>query len=184
MPVTPTTVRPAAPSPAPPYQPASQKTMPPVKKLTPGKLTSLAAVALSTAIIGSYVWMQNYPKMSIKIAANKAGIAANVPNYLPSGYKLSGPVGYAPGQVVLTFNSSSHKDTVVLTQHKTDWNSSSLVDNYVAKNGKYTTIEDQGLSIYLYGNNHASWINGGIWYSLEGTANLTEDQILKVVGSL
>lgn len=154
------------------------------KPWTRAKLTTVAAAILGMAIVGSYAWLQNYPKMSIRIAASRAGIAASIPDYLPAGYHLSGPVAYAPGQITLTFSSDTKKDSVVITQRKTDWDASTLVADYVNKIGKYTTVEDQGLSIYFYSDNHASWVNHGVWYNVEGTAKLQQDQVLKIVSSL
>ena len=47
----------------------------------------------------------------------------------------------------------------------------------------YLTVQGQGLTIYLFGN-QANWINHGVWYQLNGVAALSRDQILKVAYGL
>jgi hypothetical protein len=90
-----------------------------------------------------------------------------------------------PGLVTLSFNSPSATETLKIAQAKTDWDSSSLLDNFIIKNtDDYTTVQGQGLTIYLWGNNQAAWVNHGVRYSIEGAARLSREQILKIAYSL
>lgn len=45
-------------------------------------------------------------------------------------------------------------------------------------------MQGQGLTIYLFNNNRATWVNKGIWFSIEGADRLSREQILKMVYSL
>jgi hypothetical protein len=143
-------------------------------------LTTLAAIV----IMAGYIWFQNYPKLAIESAGNRAGIAATLPTYLPSSYTLS-RTDTSPGLVMLSFNSPSLPDTLKISQHRTSWDSSSLLDNFVAKQtDDYAAVQDQGLTIYLFNNNKATWVNHGVWYSIEGAARLSREQVLNIAYSL
>ena len=143
-------------------------------------LTTLAAIA----IMAGYIWFQNYPKLAIQSAGNRAGIAATLPTYLPSSYTLT-RTDAGPGLVTLSFHSPSLPDTLKIAQHRTSWDSSSLLDNFVAKQADdYAAVQDQGLTIYMFNNNKATWVNHGIWYSIEGAARLSREQVLGIAYSL
>jgi hypothetical protein len=146
---------------------------------------SVAAAIAVVTIMAGYIWVNNYPKMTVKTAAGKAGVEASVPGFMPSSYSLSGPVAYSPGAVTLNFATQSKGENVQITQKRTVWDSGSLLDNYVAKaSNQYLAVQGQGLTIYLFGNNRASWVNHGIWYNIEGNNSLTRDQLLKIAYSL
>lgn len=160
---------------APSWQPHQTLTPPVNRALT---------VAAAVAIMGGYIWFQNYPKLALQSASNKAGVTATLPGYLPSSYTLTN-TNTAPGMVTLSFTSPSASETLRIAQHHTTWDSSSLLDNFVAKaTDDYATVQGQGLTIYLFNNNHAAWVNHGVWYSIEGAARLSREQILKIAYSL
>lgn len=146
---------------------------------------SFAAAAAAIAIMSGYIWVHNYPHLAMTTAASQAGFSASLPNFIPSSYSLSGSPTYSPGLVTLSFNSPSFSDPLKVTQQPTTWDSSSLLDNYVAaKTSDYSTVSGQGLTIYLLnGNQQAAWINHGIWYTVEGATHLGRDQLLKMAYS-
>lgn len=148
------------------------------------KPTSVAAVAVAIALMGGYIWVRNYPNMALRVASAKAGIEASLPAYLPTTYNLAGPISYSPGQVTLHFNSGS-AGSLTLSQARTSWDSGSLLENFVSKQtNQYLAVQNQGLTIYLYNGNQASWVNRGVWYNLQGDTHLNREQILKIVESL
>lgn len=149
------------------------------------KPASLAAGALAFVVMAGYIWFNNYPKLAVRIASSKAGFEAGMPGYLPSSYSIDGPISYAPGQIVMNFASPSDNSRVTLAERKTDWDSSSLLENYVSqKSSKYLAVKSQGLTIYVYNGNQASWVNRGVWYTLEGENKLNRDQVVKIASSL
>jgi hypothetical protein len=134
--------------------------------------------------MGGYIWFQNYPKFALQGVDNQAGVAASMPGYLPSSYSLAS-TDSSPGLVTLNFSSPSTPQALKIAQHSTTWDSSSLLDNYVAKNSDdYSAVQSQGLTIYLFDNNQATWVNKGIWFSIEGADRLSREQILKLAYSL
>jgi hypothetical protein len=144
----------------------------------------IAAAMAAITIMAGYVWVQNYPKMALQNASNHAGLAASLPGYLPSSYSLA-HTNTSPGLVTLKFSSPSAPEALTIAQHRTTWDSSSLLDNFVAKKADdYATFQGQGLTIYLFGQNQATWVNHGVWYSIEGATRLSREQILKIAYSL
>jgi hypothetical protein len=144
----------------------------------------VAATVVAIIIMGGYVWLQNYPKFALQGANSRAGVAASLPGYLPSSYSLASTKA-SPGLVTLDFRSPSTSETLKIEQHRTTWDSNSLLDNFVAKNSDdYATMQGQGLTIYLFNDNRATWVNKGIWFSIEGSGHLSREQILKMVYSL
>jgi hypothetical protein len=134
--------------------------------------------------MAGYVWFQNYPKLALENAGHKAGVAASLPGYIPSSYNLAHTDTH-PGLVTLSFTSPSADAPLRITQARTTWDSSSLLDNYVVKNtDDYTAVQGQGLTIYLFGQNQATWVNKGIWFGIDGTGHLSREQILKLAYSL
>lgn len=154
-----------------------------------GKAFKPSSVALSIVgllLIGAYIWQVNYPNLALKVAGNRAGIAINLPNYLPSDWKLSGPIQSQPGSISYNLANDKKDHQIAVTAAKTDWDSQALADNYVAtKSDSYLALQSQGLTVYVYGDNQASWVNNGKWYRLEGSSSgLSQDQIIKMATSL
>ena len=134
--------------------------------------------------MGGYIWMSNYPKFALQNASNQAGLSASLPGYLPSSYTLSN-TETRPGLVTLNFSSPSSTEPLKIAQHRTSWDSRSLLDNFVTRTtDDYSTVQSQGLTIYLFNNNQAAWVNRGIMYSIEGSSRLSREQILKIAYSL
>lgn len=143
----------------------------------------VAAAAGLIVLMGGYIWVKNYPNLAIRAAANRAGISATLPAYLPAGFSLAGPVKFQSGEVTTKFNSNDGNLTI--TQRRTDWDSNSLLDNYVSKqSNQYLAIPHEGVTVYFYNDNQATWVNQGIWYTIEGQSKLNRDQILKIIESL
>ncbi len=148
------------------------------------KWQQYAGVAGAVAIMAGYVWLQNYPKLTIQAAATKAGVAATDPSYLPTSYTLAS-TSAEPGLLTLSFKSPSQASNLTIAQQRTTWDSKSLLDNYVAgADSNYSSIDGQGLTIYMFNNNQAAWVNHGIWYTIKGTARLSRDQVLKIAYGL
>jgi hypothetical protein len=166
-----------------PHVPSSSRSWRPHLDLSPGH-NRVAATVAAVAIMSGYIWFQNYPKFALQGADNKAGVAATMPGYLPSSYSLA-QTNTSPGLVTLNFSSPSSNTPLKIVQHSTTWDSSSLLDNFVAKNSDdYSSVQSQGLTIYLFANNRATWVNKGIWFSIEGADRLSREQILKLAYSL
>lgn len=143
------------------------------------------AVSLALVLIAGYLTYHNMPSLSVRVAASQAGINATYPEYRPDGYRLDGPVAFNDGQVTIHFRANTGDGTFTVTQAKSSWDSSAVLDNIVRKSvdEKYITNHERGLTIYTY-NGNAAWVNAGILYTIEGNAPLSGEQIRRIATSL
>jgi hypothetical protein len=149
------------------------------------KIVSLASFTLVALAISGFMAYQNLPELAMRMAATRAGLSAHLPSYQPSGYSLAGPIQYQPGQVTVNYKSASDTRAFNVVQKNSSWNSETLLENFVATtNTPYQTFQSNGRTIYIYGGNKATWVDGGIWYSIDGQSNLNSDQLLRIAGSL
>lgn len=166
---------------------SAQKNKKPFKsRLAPRqRIAAVLSASLAVVILGGYITYLNMPALSVRVAAAQAGIDASYPNYRPDGYALNGPVTYSESKVAMNFKANGGEQRFTLSQSKSGWNSEALLDNYVSpKAGSdYVPYTERGLTIYTYGNN-AAWINGGIMYTIEGDAPLSNSQMRRIATSL
>ncbi len=149
------------------------------------KVVSFASFTLVALAISGFVAYQNLPELAMRVAATRAGFSANLPSYQPSGFSMAGPIQYQPGEVTVNYKSASDDRSFNVVQKNSSWNSETLLENFVATTGKpYQTFQSNGRTIYIYDNNKATWVDGGIWYNIDGKSNLNSDQLLRIAGSL
>jgi hypothetical protein len=125
----------------------------------------------------------NVPAISIKMAATHAGFQAKLPSYSPVGYSF-GNLSYGPGNVTVNYKSAGSQKFEI-TQKQSSWDSDALLNNFVASaNKSYQTYERAGRTIYFFGNNTATWVDNGIWYTVNGNNSLTKSQLLDLASSI
>jgi hypothetical protein len=107
-----------------------------------------------------------------------------LPSYNPGGFRLAGPISYSQGQITIGYKSNTDNREYQITQKKSNWDSESLLSNVVTKNAGYQIARDHGLTIYLYGDGSATWVNSGVWYTIEGQSQLSSTQIQKIAASM
>lgn len=141
-----------------------------------------AALAVLGIAYGVYLFV---PPVSVSIAASQAGVNATYPEYTPDGFALHQPVTYTEGEVQLTFMSRSNDDSYTITQTKSSWDSTAVLDNIVRPEvgEQYTATKERGLTIYSY-KTSAAWVNGGVLYVISSNAHITNEQIRRIATSL
>lgn len=144
-------------------------------------IAGIIIVLLGAGLIAYF----NMPSITVGIASANAGISATYPQYTPDGYRLQQPVTYSDGEVGLTFTSNSGSGTYTVTQSRSSWDSSAVLENVVrAHSGdNYSVVQERGLTYYLYESN-AAWVNGGILYVIDSSAPLSTDQVRRIATSL
>lgn len=143
--------------------------------------TSLVTAALAVAVLGGYMAYINMPSLSIRVAANSAGIDSDIP-YTPNGYSLDGPVAYSPGQLTIKYKSNSGGSGYSITEQTTGLDSREAFASSHDE-ASYTTEDLDGVTVYYYGNN-AVWVKDGVLYTLNGNHLLGNDQITQIVQSV
>lgn len=148
------------------------------------KFINIFSVCTVLVIVAAYLTYVNLPNLSVRVAGAQAGINATFPEYHPDGYSVSGPITYADGQVNINFQANTGSFQFVITQKKTNWDSTALQEKVNKEtSGAFITNEKNGLTIFTY-NGNATWVNGGILYTISGNAPLRSDQILHIATSL
>ncbi len=61
--------------------------------------------------------------------------------------------------------------------------SCSLTNHVLTNKQPFQTFQDAGKTIYIYEDSKATWVNGGVWYQINGNASLTSDQLLRIANS-
>ena len=144
----------------------------------------LSAGLISAAAI-AYTAYSQIPSFSMGIVNAQSGIQASYPGYIPGSFKVNGPIFGEEGRVQINFKSTTNDDEFKLVQVNSNWDSESLLTNYVKdkSKGHYQTDNERGISVYSYKNGGA-WVSGGILHIIEGTAQLGPDQIKRIASSL
>jgi hypothetical protein len=164
--------------------PALKQVLATAKPSKTPSIMKVGAALTAVVIMSGLIWLQNSPKLAFRAAAAQAGIDASLPTYVPSSYHQTGAATVAPGQLTLNFSSPSAERPLQIVQRRTNWDSNSLRDNFINRQSdSYLAIQGQGLTIYLY-SNAASWVNHGVWYTVNGTAKLSREQVLRIAYGL
>jgi len=164
--------------------PAKAQSKQPLKRRFP-RIFSVSSASLAVLLLAGYLTYLNMPTISIRVAAVQSGIDASYPDYRPNGYRLDGPIAYNDGKVSMRFASNAGPQSFIINEQRSSLNSSAVLEDYIEpKAGKeYGTHTQSGLTIYTY-KNSAAWVNGGILYTIEGDAPLSNDQVLRIATSL
>ncbi len=143
-----------------------------------------ALVVVSGALLG-IVATQSAPNIKMRVASAKAGFAASMPGYSPAGFHMS-DLQYGAGAVAMNYDSNSDSSRKFsITQKTSAWDSITLRDTVVAKADRdFRVVEDGGLTIYLYGQNNATWVSQGVWYQVQGNGSLSDRQLVDIAKSL
>jgi hypothetical protein len=156
-----------------------------VRRSGRSRFFAVASSSLALLLLGGYFTYLNMPSLSVRVAAAQAGVDATYPAYRPDGYSLHGPVAYDRGEVSIKFAANAGPQNFSITQTKSNWDSSALEENYVAKasGGGFVPYIEHGLKIYVFDNN-AAWVNGGVLYKITGDAPLSNDQLRRLATSM
>lgn len=145
---------------------------------------NIVTAILIVAVLGSFIAYQNAPNIAVRMAASKSGLtAASLPGYKPSGFSLSNRVDTEPGKVTLNYHSNSDDRSFTVTQAGSSWNSQTLADSFLNDKQAERLSQANGKTVYLYNGSDATWVDGGVWYRVEGNSLLTSDQLLKLANS-
>lgn len=147
------------------------------------KRNIFAGTVAAFLLIGFFGW-QNLPNLEMRLATTRAGFSASLPGYSPAGYGISGNVKAEPNKVAVSYRSHTDDKGFTITQQKSDWSSQTLETQFIdANNQQKSSFPTGGKTIYLYGDSNATWVDGGIWYRVEGDASLTSDQLQRIANS-
>ncbi|MCL2037641.1 DUF4367 domain-containing protein [Candidatus Saccharibacteria bacterium] len=146
------------------------------------RASSIVTAALAVAIIGGFFTYTQMPNISVRVAANRAGVDAKNP-HMPSGYSIDGPVAYSSGSVTINYRSNGGGEGYSFTQQRSDFDNYAVLDKVVGSSATYETLMTGDLTVYRFGDK-AAWTNRGVLYTLNGNERLSDNQILEIAGSV
>lgn len=147
------------------------------------RATSVAATALAILLIGGFIAYQNKANIAMEVASSKAGFHAELPGWHPGGF-AAGAFQYKPGFVAVNYQSSKDKRSYTLSQQVSNWDSNTLLNDFVAaKNPSYQTVQAAGRTVYIYGDNNATWVSHGIHYNLKSHNSLSTNELVQIATS-
>ncbi|MBI2285279.1 DUF4367 domain-containing protein [Candidatus Saccharibacteria bacterium] len=144
---------------------------------------TIAIAILVVLSSGAYFAWRNIPYVSMQLASLRAQVKGSLPDYVPSGFKFSGPTQYESGVISMTFKAEEESRYFTLTQKAANWDSSSLAANTLSDDAQVQTSQVKGTTVY-YSGDQAAWVNNGKYYVIKDHAQLNPDEIFKIADSI
>lgn len=154
-------------------------------RISPGVLSGGTFILAGLLLAGFFTY-QNIPNLNMRLASARAGVHGNLPGYKPAGFGLHGGISYKPGQITVSFKSTTDDRNFRIIQTSSNWNSDSLRENYETLKTSSSRIEvpDKGKTVFIYNGSNATWVDGGVWYRIEGDSRLNSSQLLSIANSM
>lgn len=153
------------------------------QKSGPARPTAVVMTVVGLALLGVFLWQVNANDINVKIASLRSGLSASVPGFVPGGWGKAQSLKSGDGNV--SYELEKDGKTLKVEQQKSDWDSQAVLEQYVLKHATdYLALQSQGLTIYVFGNNQAAWVNQGTLYTLSGDHGIDQDDIIRMATSL
>jgi len=148
-------------------------------------LSGLVAACFAFLLLFSFLAYQKIPQVAVKVAAHNAGFDARVPSNIPSGYSFKSPVRKTDDSLAINYKSNTDDRQFKITQKQSSWTSESLLSNFIIDGKKqYQAYYDKGMTVFVYDNSNATWVDKGVWFTLETNGALSSEQILSLASSI
>lgn len=147
---------------------------------------AVIVVIVAVVIAALAVCYQKVPALSVKAAGLRAHMSATVPTYIPDGYKMAGPAKADSGTVVVEYiSNAAGSRSYQIIQAQSNLTSLLVEQSVVPKGAAVQTSQVEGNTVYIYGkDNDAAWVNNGVLYTIKDQANLSSDELIKIVQGL
>lgn len=152
-------------------------------KTGPARPTAVVMTVIGLALLGVFLWQVNASDIQVKLASLRAGLTASVPGFVPGGW--SGAQSLKASEGGVSYELVKDGKTLKIEQQKSDWDSQAVLEQYVLRRSTdYLALQSQGLTIYMFGDNQAAWVNQGTFYTLSGDHGIEQDDIIRMATSL
>lgn len=152
-------------------------------KTGPARPTAVVMTVIGLALLGAFLWQVNATDIQVKLASLRAGLTASVPGFVPGGWSKAQSLKASEGGV--SYELVKDGKSLKVEQQKSDWDSQAVLEQYVLRRSTdYLALQSQGLTIYMYGENQAAWVNQGTFYTLSGDHGIEQDDIIRMATSL
>ncbi|HSX30819.1 MAG TPA: hypothetical protein VLE99_02790 [Candidatus Saccharimonadales bacterium] len=148
-------------------------------------LTSMAAGTLALLVIAGFAAYQNTPGLQFRVASIRAGVSTTMPNFKAAGFAYNGV--HASGDR-LTIGFSRGQGTYQLTQQSTNLSNDDMIASISATDASgtpnYRAVQATNTTIYRFANTNATWVENGTWYTVNGNAPLSDQQVQSLVKNI
>jgi len=122
-----------------------------------------------------------FPSLSVNFAASQAGITgARHPSYIVDGYFVDGAIQTEQRRITINYRNRAG-DIYSISQQSSTWDSKGLLENHIIIEGlSYQVLMQRGLTIYRL-EDGATWVSGGILYTISNGRQLDNDQVLRII---
>lgn len=136
-------------------------------------------LALGSSI---FIAWQKVPQLSLRAASLRVHFTAVAPTYKPEGYNVAGPAKASAGAVSLKYQSGVDGGSYVVSQATSNLTSAMVAKTVVPHGASVQTSQVDGNTVYIYGSDdNAAWVNNGVLYTIKNGANLSSDELIKIV---
>lgn len=148
------------------------------------KIGKTATMAATFVLLFGFIAYMNFANLQAQLASTQAGFDASIPSYTVAGYNRRSSIETQPGKISISFTSNTDSRSYQVNQEVSKWSSAALQENFLyARNISYQTTQDAGKTIFLYDEGNATWVNGGVWYTVNSDS-LSTEQLVKIASSL
>jgi hypothetical protein len=148
------------------------------------RVSAISLSVVAVVALGGFVATQNLTDIRLQMASSKAGFSAALPSYHPAGFHV-GKLDYGPGSVAVRYDSNSDDRSYTITEKTSSWDSATLRDVFVSQAAtNFETAQQGGRTVYVYGNNQATWVSAGVWYQVQTDGALSSRQLVDLAASL
>lgn len=145
-------------------------------------VASMAAGTLALFVIAGFAFYQNSPGLQFKVASYHAGVATHMPNLSATGFAYEGARA-ENGKLVVGLSGAS--GNYRLSQEATNLSAQDLIQNIGATDASgypdYRSVQSDDVTIYRFSNTDATWVRNGTLYTVNGSGNLTDQQVESLV---
>jgi hypothetical protein len=154
------------------------------KRIASRRITGISSLVVAAFLLVGLVSYANSTAIRLHVASSHAGFAVSLPGYKPAGYRLS-HMNYSPGNVAIEFQSNSDNRRYAITEQASAWDSQTLRDDFLAGVGQdYQAVQTAGRTVYVYGQQNATWVSGGVWYQIKSGGALSLHQVVQLASSM
>jgi len=125
-----------------------------------------------------------FPTFSVNFAASQAGInGASYPSFVVDGYFMDGGVQVESRKITINYRNIGG-ETYSISQQTSTWDSEGLLENYIKiEQLNYQILTQHGLTIFRL-DDGAMWVSGGILFRITSGEQLSNDQVLSIIGGM
>jgi len=148
------------------------------------KLLQGAIIAVIVVVGFGLLALFYFPTFSVNFAASQAGLSrVSVPSFVVEGYSMDGAVQVENRTIIINYRNADG-EIYSISQQNSNWDSEGLLENKIILGQlNYQVLTQRGLTIYRL-DDGATWVNGGILFTISNAQQLSNEQILNIIAGV